>query len=719
MKPFSYNIYCVNDLNMKATIREVAKKAGVSPATVSRVISQFGYVSETTRQKVLKTIRELDYRPNIIARSMVTKATHTIGLVVTDITNPFFAQLSRGIEEITWNNGYTLFLANTDEDVEREQAIVQALQEKQVDALIIVPASSVNAPHLFDLNRQGIPIVLVDREVVDLPVDKVMVDNEEGAYTAVSHLISLGHRRIAMLLDNLDITTNIERLNGYKKALQDNHIYVEEELIKSCQYTQQSAYEIIKEMLLLTNRPTALFTANNFMTIGAIKAIREAKLSIPNDLALVGFDDLDYEALNSPQLTVVSQPITSMGNIAGQRIIAKLRGDTNPPMEIRLKTQFIIRESCGAAPKSNIRTINSIYHEENMPENLDQLVEKARQSKLFTAPVLGPDLERFLKVQSLKIKSMAKRAIDEKIEHIYWVGSGNSWVNLYSGKYLLDKFTSIPSDCFTSYELVWRNPARLNEKSWVFLASFSGATEDTVVALRHAKQKQAHTIAIVDKADSLMGKEADEVVPYNSKALYILPLAFAYLFSLEIARLQGNSKVQEIVDGLFSLPPLLSQQYIDEEAPAKELAEEFLQERLFYTLGSGPLYGLAYKFGLTVFMENMRVNGSFMDASEFRHGPAEVFDQEKPAVVILLGSDESRPIVERVLDLCTSQGAHVLTFDMKKYPQVHPLLAPFVLMIPLQWFAVWSSLMRGISDLDERVLMGRGILGKGKGVTWP
>jgi DNA-binding LacI/PurR family transcriptional regulator/fructoselysine-6-P-deglycase FrlB-like protein len=704
---------------MKVTIREVAKKAGVSPATVSRVISQFGYVSEATRNKVLTTIRELGYRPNTIARSMVTKATHTIGLVVTDITNPFFAQLARGVEEITWNNGYTLILANTDEDVARECAIIQALQEKQVDALIIVPASSNNAPHLFELLRQGIPIVLVDREVTDLPVDKVMVDNEEGAYNAVSHLIKLGHSRIAILLDNPDITTNVERLNGYKRALKENNISINEDLIRSCQYTQQSAYEIIKEILHRPDRPSALFTANNFMTIGAIKAIHETGLHVPQDLALVGFDDLEYEPLNASQLTVVSQPITAIGNIAGQRIISKLRGDNNPPMEIRLKTHFIVRESCGASPKSNKESLIQFYCEENMPDNLEQLVEKARQSKLFTAPVLGPDMARFLQEQSPAIRAMAKRAIDEKIEHIYWVGSGNSWLNLYSGKYLLDKFAHIPSDCFTSYELVWRNPTRLNNKSWVFLASFSGATEDTVVALRHAKERQAHTIALVDKADSLMGQEADEVIPYNSKALYILPLAFAYLFSLEVARLQGNKKVQEVIDGLFALPPLLSQQYIDEEAPAKELAEEFLPERLIYTLGSGPLYGLAYKFGLTVFMENMRVNGSFMDASEFRHGPVEVFDREKPAMVILLGTDESRPIVQRVLDLCTSNGAHVLTFDMAKYPQIHPLLAPFVLMIPLQWFAVWSSLMRGITDLDERVFMGRGILGKGKGVTWP
>jgi len=351
--------------------------------------------------------------------------------------------------------------------------------------------------------------------------------------------------------------------------------------------------------------------------------------------------------------------------------------------------------------------------------DLNQLVSNARQSTLFTAPVLRPDLERFLKDKGEDIRKLARQAIDQDVQHIYWVGCGNSWVNLFSGKYLLDRFTDMPSDCLISYEFVWRNPTRLNGQAWVFLASFSGATEDTVVALRHAKACGAHTIAIVNKDDSLMGVEADEVIPYNSKALYILPLAVAYLFALEVARLKGNNSVEPIIESLFALPPLLSRLYIEEETKAKKLAEEFINENIFYTFGSGPLYGLAYKFGLTVFMENMRVHGSFMDATEFRHGPVEMLDREKPAIVILLGTDESRPLVERVRDLVQTSGAHTLTYDLAGYPEVHPLLAPFVLMIPLQWFAVYSALLRGITDLDERVFMGQGVLGKGKGVTWP
>lgn len=350
---------------------------------------------------------------------------------------------------------------------------------------------------------------------------------------------------------------------------------------------------------------------------------------------------------------------------------------------------------------------------------IEKLLADAIDSELFTAPVLGIDLERFLEEDGPRIKSLAKQALEQNVQHFYWVGSGNSWVNLYSGKYILDKFTDLTSDVYTSYEFVWRQPKRLKEGAWVFLASYSGGTEDTVMALRYANSQGAHTIAFVNKADSTMGREAEEAIAYNSKALYILPLAAAYLFALEIARLKGNLEAEQIIHGLYSLPALLKKQYIDEKEPARKYAEDFLHEEMVYTLGSGPLYGLAYKFGLTVFMENMRINGSFMDATEFRHGPVEMFDRAKPAFVILLGTDESRPVVSRVIELCKQYGSQTLVYDLADFGNVHPLLAPFVLMIPLQWFAVWSTLLRGIEDLDERVLMGRGILGKGLGVTWP
>jgi fructoselysine 6-phosphate deglycase len=351
--------------------------------------------------------------------------------------------------------------------------------------------------------------------------------------------------------------------------------------------------------------------------------------------------------------------------------------------------------------------------------NLDLLVDKARQSTLFTAPVIGSDLERFLHEQGQSIRYIAHKALEQGIDHIFWVGSGNSWTNLYSGKYLLDQMTDIASDCFTSYEFLSRNPRRLGENALAFFASFSGATEDTVLALRHANKRGAHTVALVNDANSLMGQEAGEVVPYNSNALYIMPMAAAYLFSLEVARLQGNSNAQDVIDGLLSLSPLLSIQYIDEEFQARRYAEEFSKEKLFYVLGTGPLYGLAYKFGLTVFMENMRVHGSFIDTPEFRHGPVEMLERENPVMVVLKGTDKTREMVDRVAKSAQNNGARLLIYDLANYSGVHSLLAPFVLMIPLQWFAVYSALLRGITDLDDRVFMGRGILSQGAGVTWP
>ena len=354
---------------------------------------------------------------------------------------------------------------------------------------------------------------------------------------------------------------------------------------------------------------------------------------------------------------------------------------------------------------------------ENM--ELEKLVEKGIDSLLFSSPVLATDLERFLKEEGDRIKALAQRAFDEKVEQYYWVGSGNSWLNLAPGKYILDQMTDITSDVLISYEFVWRNPKRLKKNTWVFVSSFSGATEDTVEALRHANESGATTISLVDKADSLLGREANEVIAYNSKALYILPMAAVYLFALELARLNGASGTEEIVADIYRLPELFAKQFEQEREPMKKLAKEFLDERMIYTLASGPNFWLGYKFGLTVFMENMRVNGSFMDATEFRHGPAEVFDREKPAFVILKGTDSSRELVERVNDICQNNGAHVTVFDSADHGDFHSLLAPFILMIPLQWFAVWSTLMRGITDLDERVLMGRGIMAKGEGVTWP
>lgn len=351
--------------------------------------------------------------------------------------------------------------------------------------------------------------------------------------------------------------------------------------------------------------------------------------------------------------------------------------------------------------------------------NISEFEKKAIESTLFTSPVLGAVLQRFLTEQTETIKQLAAQAVEEKFEHVYWVGAGNSRVNLLSGKELMDRFTSVPADCYYSYEFIWQNPKRLGKKSIVFLASYSGGTEDTVAALRFANQKGATTVALVNDAGSLMGKEADVTIAYQSKALFSLPLAAAFIFVLEYARLSGEANAVEVMNDLFKVPDLLTEQYRSEKEPSLALAQDFKNEEMIYTLSAGSLHGLGYKFGLTVFMENMRVNGSYIEAAEFRHGPAEMMDRHKPAFVVLKGNDDSRPMLERIIELLISQTVPLIVFDAKQFNPLHPLLDPFMVKIPLQWFSIYSAYLRGIYDLDERVLMGRGVLAKGKGVTWP
>ncbi len=354
--------------------------------------------------------------------------------------------------------------------------------------------------------------------------------------------------------------------------------------------------------------------------------------------------------------------------------------------------------------------------------DLTALVDAARSSELFTAPRLEADLPRFLEEHGERIRQLARRTAAGEFEHVYFVGSGGSWANMYTGKYLLDRLTTITSDVLPSYELVWRNPPRLGSRSLVFLASYSGATEDTLAALRHANGVGAHTVAIARRRPSPMASEAAELLDYDSTALYILPLAAVTLFALELARQVGGPRSDEAeaaLSQLAELPAILGRTYREGEPAGLEQARRFLNSTALTVFAAGPLLGLGYKFALTVFMENIRVNGSFVESAEFRHGPVEALERSRLDIVALLGSDESRAVTQRSVDIATANGARVLVFDAADYPGLHPLLAPFVLLVPLQWFTVYSALLRGITDLDERVFMGHRVLAAGPDATWP
>jgi fructoselysine-6-P-deglycase FrlB-like protein len=351
-------------------------------------------------------------------------------------------------------------------------------------------------------------------------------------------------------------------------------------------------------------------------------------------------------------------------------------------------------------------------------DNLDSLVEHAMQSELFTSPRLATDLQRFLDDHRPAALALAAEAHERGIQTVYFIGSGGSWSAMYSGKYLADRFTTLASDAVLSYELIWRDPVRLRDGALVFAASYSGETEDTVAALRHAQAAGAWTVGLTNRGDSTIASEADATIAYESSALYALPMAAVSLFALEYARLRGSEGAAEVLDAFDALPGIVAQAFEEERERGLEGARRLLPAQTLYCVGSGPLYGLAYKFALTVFMENIRTHGSVIESAEFRHGPAEMLVRQRADMVFLLGTDASRPLAVRSLQFARAQGARAVVYDAADYPGLHPLLAPFVLKVGLQWLVVYSALLRGILDLDERVYMGHRVLAEG-GARWP
>lgn len=348
----------------------------------------------------------------------------------------------------------------------------------------------------------------------------------------------------------------------------------------------------------------------------------------------------------------------------------------------------------------------------------DALVEQAMQSELFTAPRLAADLRLFLSAHRPAALALAAEARARGIDTVYYTGSGGSWAAMYSGKYFTDRFATLTSDAILSYELIWRNPVRLGPGALVFAASYSGETEDTVAALRHARAAGALTVGLTNRGDSTIATEADRAIAYGSSALYAMPMAAVSLFALEHARLGGSEAAAEVLAGFDALPGEIERAVQCERDRGLSVARQLLPSQCLYCVGAGPLYGLAYKFALTVFMENIRTHGSVIESAELRHGPAEMLERQRADMVFLLGTDESRAMTQRSLDFARGQGATVVVYDAADYSGVHPLLAPFVLKVGLQWLVVHSALLRGIADLDERVYMGRQVLAQG-GARWP
>ncbi len=274
--------------------------------TVSHVLSGAAFVSPVRKHRILNAMRELNYHPNDIARSLKLSRSRTLGMVVSDITNPFFSQLVRGSEDAAMKSNYLLLTFNTDDQVERERKILTVLRERRVDGALLVVAPSTEPPsHVIDLMNMGTPVICLDRVPPGLTVDSVTVDNVKAARECVNHLLELGHRRVAMLTGSLLLETARDRLKGYKAALKRYDVSIDESIVCEGDFRIESGYELAVGLLKRRPRPTAIFVSNGLMAIGALKAIAQSGLRCPQDIAVASFDDSALSEVLNPPLTSV------------------------------------------------------------------------------------------------------------------------------------------------------------------------------------------------------------------------------------------------------------------------------------------------------------------------------------------------------------------------------------------------------------------------------
>ncbi|NPV52399.1 MAG: LacI family DNA-binding transcriptional regulator [Firmicutes bacterium] len=331
---------------MPVTIKDVAKHANVSQSAAAMAIGNYGRISEKTRQRVLEVAKELGYQPNAIARSMIKKRTNVIGIVIPDICNSVFTEIVRGVADVAKQSGYVTTVCNTDEDIKVEEYYLQDMIERRVDGIIL--ASSASTAREVKYRDHTPPIVLVDRHLTGFKHDVVAVDNVSGALEAVNYLVSLGHKRIGIVIAPLSVVTSMERFEGYKRALTNHGIDIDKDLI-CVSDLKQRGQNVIDMFGRLASPPTALFTANNVVTVGTLLELKAHGIRVPQDVSVIAFDDLQVGPLLNPPLTVVSHPAYMVGSTAAQLLLQRINGTRRNGVDaqtITLKPQLIVRESC-------------------------------------------------------------------------------------------------------------------------------------------------------------------------------------------------------------------------------------------------------------------------------------------------------------------------------------------------------------------------------------
>ncbi|MCA9874229.1 MAG: LacI family DNA-binding transcriptional regulator [Anaerolineales bacterium] len=333
------------------TIRDVAKQAGVAPMTVSRVINNSGYVSEETRARVEAAISALGYVPNMLGPSLRFNQTNTLALVLTDITNPFWTTLARGVEDAAQEAGYSVILCNTDESEEKQDQYLTMLLKRRIDGILLVPSNSTsNVVQL--IKNQGIKVVVLDREVNDAEVDVIQGDSVGGAYQLTRYLIELGHRDIAILSGPENVSTSSQRVSGFCQAVNEAGFPHNADNVFWGEFSQTLGYEMVQRALEHTPSPTALLAVNNFIANGALRALRDQGIRVPEDISVVSFDDIPVAINPMPFLTVAAQPAYEMGYQATQLLVARLANEgPDAVQKIILPVEILVRQSSGPPPQ--------------------------------------------------------------------------------------------------------------------------------------------------------------------------------------------------------------------------------------------------------------------------------------------------------------------------------------------------------------------------------
>lgn len=330
------------------TMGDVARLAGVSASTVSHVLNGTRKVDDATRQRVEAAIAETGYRRNVAARSLAGGRSHTVGLSISALTNPYFGSLVHAVEQALSDAGYVLIVGDSHDAVEPEKRVTDSLLDRQVDGMIVAPAAGSEHSTLPGIARTGTPLVLIDR-MLDVDCDQVGPENAASAQMLTEHLLDRGHRRIAVVRGIPGISSTTERFDGYVAALASRGIALDPTLVLEGRSSTDDAEREVRALMASANRPTALVSMNNAMTIGTLKAVQHLGLSIPDDVAFVCYDDFEWSDLFSPRLTAAGQDVQTIGATAAELLLRRIRREDGPPQRIRVPTTFHHRRSCGCA----------------------------------------------------------------------------------------------------------------------------------------------------------------------------------------------------------------------------------------------------------------------------------------------------------------------------------------------------------------------------------